>query len=62
MSIDLPVTGSQENSDAGAVINVPLNATGERGEIRVGATVSDLEGAAKDLGVSQSDVDACRNP
>ncbi len=28
----------------------------------VDATVSDLEGAAKDLGLSESDVDACRNP
>lgn len=26
------------------------------------ATVNDLEGAAKDLGISESDVDACRNP
>lgn len=26
------------------------------------ATVNDLEGAAQDLGLSQSDVDACRNP
>lgn len=28
----------------------------------INATVSDLEGAAKDLGVSQSDIDACQNP
>lgn len=28
----------------------------------VDATVSDLEGAAKDLGLSESDVEACRNP
>ena len=28
----------------------------------VNATLADLEGAAKDLGVSQSDIDACQNP
>jgi len=28
----------------------------------INATISDLEGAAKDLGVSQSDIDACQNP
>ena len=28
----------------------------------VNATINDLEGAAKDLGISQSDIDACRNP
>jgi peptidoglycan hydrolase-like protein with peptidoglycan-binding domain len=28
----------------------------------INATVSDLEGAAKDLGISQSDIDACKNP
>jgi hypothetical protein len=28
----------------------------------VNATVADLEGAAKDLGISESDVEACRNP
>jgi hypothetical protein len=28
----------------------------------INATVTDLEGAAKDLGVSQSDIDACQNP
>ena len=26
------------------------------------ATITDLEGAAKDLGISQSDIDACQNP
>lgn len=28
----------------------------------INATISDLEGAAKDLGISQSDIDACKNP
>jgi peptidoglycan hydrolase-like protein with peptidoglycan-binding domain len=28
----------------------------------VNATITDLEGAAKDLGISQSDIDACENP
>jgi peptidoglycan hydrolase-like protein with peptidoglycan-binding domain len=28
----------------------------------VNASVSDLEGAAKDLGITESDVEACRNP
>ena len=28
----------------------------------VNATITDLEGAAKDLGISQSDIDACQNP
>lgn len=28
----------------------------------VDATITDLEGAAKDLGISQSDIDACKNP
>jgi len=28
----------------------------------VNATINDLEGAARDLGISQSDIDACRNP
>lgn len=28
----------------------------------INATITDLEGAAKDLGVSQSDIDACQNP
>ena len=28
----------------------------------VNATVSDLEGAAKDLGISQTDIEACQNP
>ncbi len=28
----------------------------------INATMSDLEGAARDLGISQSDIDACRNP
>jgi peptidoglycan hydrolase-like protein with peptidoglycan-binding domain len=28
----------------------------------VNATITDLEGAAKDLGISQSDIDACKNP
>ena len=28
----------------------------------INATISDLEGAAKDLGVTQSDIDACQNP
>ena len=28
----------------------------------VDATMTDLEGAAKDLGISQSDIDACQNP
>jgi peptidoglycan hydrolase-like protein with peptidoglycan-binding domain len=28
----------------------------------INASVSDLEGAARDLGISQSDIDACRNP
>ena len=28
----------------------------------VNATISDLEGAAKDLGISQSDIDSCTNP
>ena len=26
------------------------------------ATIADLEGAAKDLGIAQSDIDACKNP
>jgi hypothetical protein len=26
------------------------------------ATMNDLEGAANDLGLTQGDVDACRNP
>ncbi len=28
----------------------------------INATITDLEGAAKDLGISQSDIDACQNP
>lgn len=28
----------------------------------INATIGDLEGAAKDLGISQSDIDACNNP
>lgn len=28
----------------------------------INATITDLEGAAKDLGISQSDIDACKNP
>jgi peptidoglycan hydrolase-like protein with peptidoglycan-binding domain len=28
----------------------------------IDATITDLEGAAKDLGISQSDIDACKNP
>jgi len=28
----------------------------------VSASINDLEGAAKDLGISQSDIDACQNP
>ncbi|MEZ5502432.1 MAG: peptidoglycan-binding domain-containing protein [Halioglobus sp.] len=28
----------------------------------VNATVNDLEGAARDLGISESDIEACRNP
>lgn len=28
----------------------------------ISATVTDLEGAARDLGISQSDIDACQNP
>lgn len=33
------------------------------GEVNsAGATMNDLEGAAKDLGLTQSDIDACRNP
>ena len=28
----------------------------------INATINDLEGAARDLGISQSDIDACRNP
>jgi peptidoglycan hydrolase-like protein with peptidoglycan-binding domain len=28
----------------------------------IDATMTDLEGAAKDLGISQSDIDACKNP
>lgn len=28
----------------------------------IDATITDLEGAAKDLGISQSDIDACQNP
>ncbi|MEE4144867.1 MAG: peptidoglycan-binding protein [Halieaceae bacterium] len=28
----------------------------------INATITDLEGAAKDLGISQSDIDACNNP
>ena len=28
----------------------------------INATITDLEGAAEDLGISQSDIDACKNP
>lgn len=28
----------------------------------INATITDLEGAARDLGISQSDIDACQNP
>jgi peptidoglycan hydrolase-like protein with peptidoglycan-binding domain len=28
----------------------------------INATITDLEGAAKDLGISQSDIDECKNP
>lgn len=37
--------------------------SGTTGDVNsASATMNDLEGAAQDLGLSQSDVDACRNP
>ena len=36
-------------------------ATSSRDASSINASIADLEGAAKDLGISQSDIDACKN-
>lgn len=51
-------TTSQYGS--GETASVIASTTGEVNS--ASATMNDLEGAAKDLGLSSSDVDACRNP
>ena len=53
---------SRTASQMGAGDTAAQISTTTREASSVDATITDLEGAAKDLGVSQSDIDACQNP
>ena len=52
---------SRTASQLGAGDTAAQISTTTREASSVDATITDLEGAAKDLGVSQSDIDACKN-